>query len=100
MKRQSVPKPRERYSARNDSALDHAVQQQHQVCPTAGQEEIRARLRCEGLMVNQQRVRQSLQRVDSLGTASRWASVIQRREYAVKSPNSLWHLDTNHALRR
>lgn len=38
--------------------------------------------------------------IDPQGTAARWAQAIRRRQYSVPTPNSLWHIDTNHALIR
>ena len=83
-----------------DPELQTQLRNLHEQCPNAGQMEMMARLRADGLQVQQRRVRSAMQIVDPVGTATRWASVIQRRTYHVKSPNSLWHMDTNHALRR
>ena len=89
-----------RYSQIDDNALEEMVRKIHEVCPNGGQGEVMARLRSDGIQVQQNRIRKALGIVDPVGTASRWAAVIQRRKYTVKSPNSLWHLDTNHALKR
>lgn len=43
---------------------------------------------------------QSLQEVDPVNTALKWASPISRRVYCVPYPNFIWHLDGNHKLIR
>ena len=41
-----------------------------------------------------------MRRVDPLGVTLRWARSVHRRSYSVPCPNSLWHIDSNHALIR
>ena len=57
-------------------------------------------LRASGLVIQRDRVRQSLKRVDTLGSASRWSRTVTRRTYSVPTPNSLWHLDAHMKLIR
>jgi len=57
-------------------------------------------LRASGLVVQRHRVRQSLNRVDPLGSACRWGRAVTRRTYSVPTPNSLWHLDSHMKLVR
>ena len=83
-----------------DPELEDAVRDIHRQCPNAGQGECLARLRTRGVIVQERRIRRAMQRVDPVGTATRWSAVTSRRRYRVRSANSLWHLDTNHALRR
>ncbi|XP_053380733.1 uncharacterized protein LOC123532085 [Mercenaria mercenaria] len=70
--------------------------------PNSGSEEVTAILRTRHPPIITQRngVQAALREADPVGTASRWSRVIQRRRYSVPSPNAVWHLDTNHALRR
>jgi len=57
-------------------------------------------LRTRGLVVQRERVRQSLKRIDPLSSSSRWARAVMRRTYSVPTPNSLWHLDSHMKLCR
>lgn len=61
---------------------------------------MQAHLRSIGFVVQRQRVRESLARVDPVGTALRWSVVIPRRTYRVVCPNALWHIDTHQCLVR
>ena len=51
-----------------------------------------------GLRIQQSRVRRSLAQVDPENSRLRWAMVVSRRAYAVRAPNSLWHIDGHHSL--
>ena len=53
-----------------------------------------------GLRVQQDRVRESLHRVDPIGIKSRIRGVLHRRQYDVPSANALWHVDGYHKLIR
>lgn len=57
-------------------------------------------LRGSGIKVQRQRVRDSLTRVDALGSAARWSRTVTRRTYKVPTPNSLWHFDGHMKLVR
>lgn len=59
-----------------------------------------ARLHCQGILVQRERIRESLRRVDPMGCQLRKRIALHRREYQVKSPNALWHLDGHHKLIR
>ena len=52
------------------------------------------------IILQRKRCREILRLVDPQGTAKRFAQSIKRRQYNVPTPNSLWHVDTNHALIR
>ena len=67
---------------------------------TTGESYLIGFIRSKGIRVQRDRVRSSLTRVDPENTALRWACVITRRVYSVQGPNSLWHIDGNHALIR
>jgi hypothetical protein len=45
-------------------------------------------------------VRESIHRTDPINTALRWRIPIHRVEYRVKSPNSVWHIDSNLKLNK
>ena len=70
------------------------------ITPNIGQKRLVGALRSRGLRVPRSRVRTCLREVDPLGTALRWRSTIYRRKYSVPTPNSLWHIDSNHKLIR
>ncbi|XP_063954744.1 uncharacterized protein LOC135153899 [Lytechinus pictus] len=99
--RLGIQMPCERYANISDDRLNDIVQEIHQEQRNSGAEEVRATLSASrGFVVQRHRVRRALSLVDPIGSASRWAQTTQRRTYNVPSPNSLWHLDNNHALRR
>ena len=52
-----------------------------------------------GVKVPRRRVRESMSRVDQQGNLERWADFIPRSIYAVRAPNSLWHMDGNLTLK-
>ena len=55
-------------------------------------------LRSEGLIIQRERVRKCLARVDPQNVKKRWAITGSRRAYSVAGPNSLWHLNGHHSL--
>jgi hypothetical protein len=57
-------------------------------------------LRAAGHVIQRDRVRDSLRRVDPVGSASRWSHTVSRRTYSVATPNCLWHLDSHLKLVR
>jgi hypothetical protein len=66
--------------------------------PNAGFRYLVGYLRCRGIRVQKDRVRDALRRVDGLGQELRRRKTIQRRKYKVPRPNYLWHLDGHHKL--
>lgn len=61
---------------------------------------VQAYLRAAGFHVQRYKVRQALNEIDPIGTASRWSQSIKRRIYKVATPNSLWHMDAHLKLSR
>jgi len=57
-------------------------------------------LRANGLVIQRDRVRHSMKRIDPLGSAARWGRGVTRRTYSVPTPNALWHLDSHMKLVR
>ncbi len=101
LKKNKTPSRRERFADISDEDLMKVIHKISTECPNAGYREVHSRLFVEQkLCVPLSRVMRLLRAVNPLGTASRWARAIHRRTYSVSGPNSLWHLDTNHALRR
>ncbi|XP_072558004.1 uncharacterized protein [Paramormyrops kingsleyae] len=89
------------YTNLTDSDLDERVQEVVNGNDELGVESVRARLIGIGVVVQRQRVWQSLNRIDPGAAAHRAMSHrLHRRTYSVAGPNSLWHLDGNHKLIR
>ena len=57
-------------------------------------------LKSIGIRVKQSRLRRIIQHFDPTFSQLRWAAVIHRRTYNVRSPNSLWHIDGHHSIVR
>lgn len=51
-----------------------------------------------GIRVQHARLRELIRRLDPEFSRLRWAAVVHRRSYNVRSPNSLWHIDGHHSL--
>ncbi|XP_053373940.1 uncharacterized protein LOC128546705 [Mercenaria mercenaria] len=102
MSKHNIAKVRQRYTNISDEELRDVVAGINLENPNSGSEEVTAILRTRHpqIITQRNRVRAALREADPVGTASRWSRVIQRRRYSVPSPNAVWHLDTNHALRR
>ena len=91
---------RARYTTLSNSQFDYIVEEIKYLFPTCGYRMLSGHLRSHGVVVTQQRVRDSLNRVDPYGSAVRWTTAIQRRRYHVAGPLSLWHIDGNYKLIR
>lgn len=102
MKRNSIPGPTKRYANISDCDLSKKLKELTDRYPHSGVRELLSHLRAQDppLVVQRRRIEKLLAAVDSVGMASRWAQAISRRVYSVATPNSLWHIDTNHALIR
>lgn len=87
-----------RYSDITDAELDVLLKNVLALTPKAGESYIRGSLKGRDVLVQRWRVRQRLQVVDPIGRAVRWGCTVRRRVYNVKSPNSLWHIDSDHKL--
>ena len=87
------------YSFITDLELDELVSQIKCEFPNCGYRLLHGHLMSRSQRVSQARIRESLER-NPQGVAVRWSSAIQRREYAVLAPLSLWHLDGNNKLIR
>jgi hypothetical protein len=68
--------------------------------PLCGENMMLGRLRARGIIVQRERVRESLHRIDPFGVVARCKGRLHRRKYAVPSANSLWHIDGYHKLIR
>ena len=88
------------YSRINDGELDFVVSQITKLNPGCGEKSVTGRLRSAGIVVQRERVRESLRRVDPIGVVTRFRATLHRRVYSVHSPNALWHIDGYHKLIR
>ena len=68
--------------------------------PNCGIRSVQSALRADGIVLQRERVRQSLCHVDPLGVQMRLWMALQCRKYNVPSPNALWHIDGCHMLIR
>ena len=95
-------KIRDTYSHLSDSELDDVVQQIMTSFPNIGYQSVKGHLQSRGERLQDQRVRQSMRRVDPAGVLFRRLSitVTKRRQYSVRAPLSLWHIDGYHKLIR
>jgi len=66
--------------------------------PYAGESYVNGGLKARGIFVQRYRIREILSHIDPVGKALRRRAAIQRRQYNVRFPNHLWHIDGNHKL--
>ena len=66
--------------------------------PYAGESYVSGGLRACGIFVQRYRVREILRTIDPVGRALHRRAAIQRRQYNVRAPKHLWHIDGNHKL--
>ena len=88
------------YSSISDDELDELVAQIQMQFPMCGNRLMQGHLLSKGYRVQQKRVRESQRRIDPEGTIIRHLHVLNRREYRVPAPRSLYHIDSHHKLIR
>lgn len=88
------------YTDVTDVQLDSIVRNVCSSHPSLGGKLVASKLRCQGIYVQRERVRESMRQVDPTGVQSRMSAILHRRVYQVSSPNALWHIDTYHKLIR
>ena len=91
---------RAQYSNISDQELDDLVQDIQQQFPMCGNKQMQGHLLHRGFRVQQTRIRDSQRRVDPSGSAIRRLHILNRREYCVPAPLSLYHIDGYHKLIR
>ena len=91
---------RAQYSAITNTELDRLVSEFQIQFPLCGNRQMQGHLLARGYRVQQSRVRESQRRVDPGGAIVRRLHVLNRREYVVPSPRSLYHIDSYHKLIR
>ncbi len=102
IRRNHIIPPSQRFTEITNNDLEIIIRNLNRQYPNSGAAEMLALLRSRTppVLIQRDRCRSILAEVDPEGTARRWAQAIRRRQYSVPSPNSLWHMDTNHALIR
>lgn len=88
------------YTTISELELDSKVREITAMFPNCGEKTVSGRLKCHGIIVRRESVRESLRRVDPVGVLSRRRNALHRRVYNVKCPNALWHIDGYHKLIR
>ena len=88
------------YANLSNSELDQVIGEIKLDFPTCGNKQMQGHLRSRGYRVQQIRIREALRRVDPEGSIMRRLSALNRRQYRVAAPRSLWHIDGNHKMIR
>lgn len=88
------------YSTMSDNQLDRMVTTILSQHPNCGYRMVQGFLAAQGHRIQQNRVRESLLRLDPEGVLARWRCTVHRRNYSVPTSNTLWHIDGNHRLIR
>ena len=90
------------YAVMADEDLDQIVSAIINDFPNCGYKRMTGFLLARGLRVQQERIRESMRRVDPEGVLLRalQLNTVNRRQYSVYSLLALWHIDTNHKLIR
>lgn len=91
---------RAQYSTITNDELDRLVREFQVQYPLCGNRQMSGHLLSRGYRVQQNRVRESQRRVDPDGAIIRHLHVLNRREYSVPAPRSLYHIDGYHKLIR
>jgi hypothetical protein len=91
---------RHTYSNLTDEELRVVVSEIYSRHVNCGVRMMMGHLRSRGIRVQRYKVREILREIDPANSALRWGLAIKRRVYSVPSANSLWHIDTHHALIR
>lgn len=81
-----------------DQALDEMILKIKNEHPLCGEVSIIGFLRAKMVIVQRQRIRESIHRVDPTNAFLRWIHQNRRWVYSVPGPNSLWHNDGVHKL--
>ena len=81
------------HSTMSDAQLDEITRDFVHQHPHSGRQSYASYLRSRGFRIQQQRIRESLLRVDNRGMQRRFRRALHRRQYNVCMPNSLWHID-------
>lgn len=89
-----------RFSDVSDATLGKMIRLYKRTRPRTGLRFITGYLKANGLKVQKERVRLLVREIDGLGQLLRNHRTVDRREYRVPRPHSLWHMDGHHKLIR
>ena len=84
----------------SNSELDRIVSEMQAQFPLCSTRQMQGHLLSRGYCIQQSHIRESQRRVDPDGAIIRRLHVLNRREYSVPSPRSLYHIDSHHKLIR
>ena len=86
------------YANLTDAELNRLVEDIQSEYPSCGNRQMKGHLLSRGFRVQQHRIREAQRTIDPEGSIMRRLRVINRRNYSVPGPRSLWHIDGNHKL--
>ena len=89
-----------KYTSISDAELEAVVRDIKAKHPNDGEVMMQAHLLSCGIYVKRAQLRQAIHHVDPLNVALRRLKTVQRRQYMVKGPNAIWHIDGHHKLIR
>ena len=89
-----------RFNDITNEDLDDLVKEIVTRLPACGIRSIQTLLKVNGVILQRERVRESIHRVDPLGLETRLRRTLHHQQYNVASPNALWHIDGYHKLIR
>ena len=88
------------FSEITNQDLDDLVKEIITRLPACSIRSIQTLLKVNGVILQRERVRESIHRVDPLGLETRLCSTRYHQQYNVANPNALWHIDGYHKLIR
>ena len=89
-----------RFSEITNQDLDDLVKEIVTRLPACGIRSIQTLLKVNGVILQRERLRESIHCVDPLGLETRLHRTLHRQQYNVASPSALWHTDGYHKLIR
>ena len=87
-----------KYTSISDAELEEVVRGIKAKHPNNGEVMMQAHLISRGIYIQRAKLRQAIHHVDPINIALRCLKTVQRRQYMVKGPNAVWHIDGHHKL--
>ena len=102
MARNHMQSVQQKFSTLSDGQLKLEIAKINLNFPNLGNREVWSHLTNQNppIIVQRERCRRLLADIDPVGTAQRLAQATNRWQYSVPTPNTLWHIDSNHNLTR
>ena len=88
------------YAILTDYELDSLVSDIQSQFPMCGNRQMQGHLLSRGYRVQQTRIWEAQRRINPQGAIIRRLRALNRREYSVPAPRSLYHIDGHHKLIR